>query len=350
MAETSEVVSVVVPVYNGARYISSCLEALTYQTVPPDGYEIIVVDDGSTDDTPDIARRYPVRCLTQPHLGAAAARNLGWRAARGSLILFTDADCRPAPDWIETMCAPFEDTRVSGVKGVYRTHQRALVARFVQLEYEEKYQRLAKQPTIDFVDTYSAAYRKSVLQAVGGFDTRFPNASVEDQELSFRLAKAGYRMVFQPLAIVYHEHASNVLTYARRKFRIGFWKALVHTRHPDKLVRDSHTPQSLKLQMILVTGVVITLGLVLATGWSSVVWLGIVECALLLASMLPFARRVASRDRSLLPIVPALLIVRAAALAGGLMCGIIAHLPTYLLRRRSAAPAESELRSISRRL
>lgn len=349
MADTPEFISVVVPVYNGARCIASCLDSLMHQTVAPDSYEIVVVDDGSTDETVSIVRQYPVQCLTQPHSGAATARNLGWRAAHGSLILFTDADCRPASDWIESLCAPFKDPRISGAKGVYRTCQRGLVARFVQLEYEEKYRRLAHQSKIDFVDTYSAAYRKSVLQAVGGFDDRFPNASVEDQELSFRLAKSGYRLVFQPQAVVYHEHVSHLLAYTRRKFRIGFWKALVHLRHPDKIVRDSHTPQSLKIQMLLIATMAVTPGLGPALGWQVVLWLLAAEGGLLLASMMPLAGKVYARDRAVLPIVPGMLIVRALALAIGLMCGIITHLSGHLLQRSSPALAYDRLRKASRR-
>lgn len=348
MAEALGFVSVVVPAYNGVRCISGCLEALMHQTISPESYEIIVVDDGSTDDTPGVVRRYPVRCLSQSHSGAAAARNLGWRVARGSLILFTDADCTPAPDWIEAMCAPFKDSRVSGVKGIYRTHQRNLVARFVQLEYEEKYQRMERQAAIDFVDTYSAAYRKSVLQAAGGFDVRFPNASVEDQELSFRLAKAGHRLVFQPKAVVYHQHPDTVWKYVRRKFRIGFWKALVHLRHPDKLVRDSHTPQLLKLQMFLLVAGVITLSLACVLGSPTALWLAAVQCALFFATMVPFARRAASSDLAVLPIVPAMLIVRSVALASGLTCGIIVHLSSHMRGRRSSRYADGDWRNPSR--
>ncbi|MCX6023687.1 MAG: glycosyltransferase, partial [Chloroflexi bacterium] len=147
---------------------------------------------------------------------------------------------------------PFADPAVQGAKGVYETAQTALVARLVQFEYHDKYRRMAGEPRIDFVDTYSAAYRRSTFLRFGGFDTRFPGASVEDQELSFRMAEAGCKMVFAPLAVVRHIHAATLPDYLRKKFRIGFWKVLVHARHPGKLQRDSHTPPSLKLQIPLI--------------------------------------------------------------------------------------------------
>ena len=127
-------------------------------------------------------------------------------------------------------CTRFVDPTVAGAKGEYQTCQRELVARFVQQEYQDRYDRMARQSQIDFVDTYSAAYRRNIFLAAGGFDTTFPTASVEDQEFSFRLEEQGHRLVFVPGAIVYHQHDRSVGEYVRRKYRIGFWKALVTRR------------------------------------------------------------------------------------------------------------------------
>ncbi len=314
-------VSVVVPVHNGAHHIGACLKALAHQTVPKDTYEVVVVDDGSTDDTTGVLRCYPVQLLSQRRQGAAAARNQGLVSARGDLVLFTDADCEPAPDWIERMCAPFDDSQVTGVKGVYRTRQKKLVARFVQAEYEDKYRRLAQEQTIDFVDTYSAGYRREIVHQAGGFDTSFPVASVEDQELSFRLAKAGHKLVFQPAAMVYHHHADTVADYARKKFRIGYWKVLVHTRHPDKLLRDSHTPQILKFQILLIPLLVI--GAALSLLWPSLWWLPVSAAVLLLVSMIPFCLRAWRSDRAVALVAPGLLLVRAISLGTGFAAGIV---------------------------
>jgi cellulose synthase/poly-beta-1,6-N-acetylglucosamine synthase-like glycosyltransferase len=295
-------------------------------------YEVIVVDDGSTDDTAQVVRCYPARLLAQRWQGAAAARNRGLSAAQSDLVLFTDADCEPAPDWVKQMSAPFDDPQVSGVKGVYRTRQKSLVARFVQLEYEDKYRRMAQDRYIDFVDTYSAGYRRGVLREVDGFDTSFPAASVEDQELSFRLAKAGHRLVFQPSAIVYHRHASSVAAYARKKFRIGYWKVLVHMRHPDKLLRDSHTPQILKLQILL-------LPLLMASGalalpWPSLWWAPVSVAVLLFASMVPLILQAWRADPAVPLVAPWLLLVRAVSLGTGFAAGIAAQLGLRLLRGR----------------
>ena len=313
--------SVVVPAHNGATHLNECLQALERQSAPQDSFEVIVVEDGETDEGQRLNLWPGVRWLQQAHQGPAVARNMGVAAAHGELVLFTDADCAPAPDWVSAMLTPFDDSRVNGVKGVYATDQRSLVARFAQLEYEDKYQRMAGQETIDFIDTYSAGYRRHVLQAAGGFDTRFPTASVEDQELSFRLAKAGHRLVFQQTAVVYHQHPATLWAYARRKFRIGYWKVLVHERHPDKLLRDSHTPQVLKLQMLLLAMLlpVVGVGLTAPGRW----WLAPAIALALAGSMAPFCWWVWHKDQRVALIAPMLLATRAFSLGFGFAGGLI---------------------------
>jgi glycosyltransferase involved in cell wall biosynthesis len=313
------VVSVIVPVYNGSQTLAACLQALHAQTHPPD--EVIVVDDGSTDGTVAVATALGVKVLSQAHAGPAAARNLGAQSARGAILLFTDADCAPAPDWIERMLAPFADPAVAGAKGEYRTRQRELVARFVQQEYQDRYDRMASQPNIDFIDTYAAAYRRDVFLATGGFDPGFRTASVEDQEFSFRLAQRGHRLVYVPGALVYHRHDRTLSEYARRKYGIGFWKAFVVRRYPAKLVRDSHTPQVLKMQM----GLAVLGGAMFLAGITSGSYLlllgGGLAWTLLVLSSFVFYAKLLRRDAPVLCVAPVLVFLRACALSSGFLLG-----------------------------
>jgi len=186
--------SVIIPVFNGRRTLPACLAALQNQTHPPK--EIIVVDDGSTDGTAALAAQFNVTVIRQTNQGPAAARNYGAQNAGGDILLFTDADCTPTPNWVAHMLAPFADPTVAGAKGRYRTHQPELIARFVQQEYQERYDRMAGLSQIDFIDTYSAAYRRQLFIKNGGFDPHFELN--EDQEFSFRLARQGYRLLYLP--------------------------------------------------------------------------------------------------------------------------------------------------------
>lgn len=325
-------ISVVVPAYNAEKVIDRCLDALLDQTVPAEKVEVIVVDDGSSDGTSArIQAHSSVRLIRHEHAGPAAARNLGVQRAAGEIVLFTDADCAAAPDWIEKMAAPFAlgrhagEPAVDGVKGAYLTRQAEPVARFVQAEYEDRYEHMARQDSIDFVDTYAAGYRRDVLLMHGGFDTAFPAASVEDQELSYRLAAAGHRLVFVPDARVYHMgHPDNLWAYARRKAKIGYWKALVLRKHPHKLAGDSHTPASLKAHIALVgLALVCLLGSIL---WPPLAWGALLSAVAFLLSTVPFARKQWSADRALAVLSPLFLLVRALALGAGLAAGVVAQL------------------------
>jgi cellulose synthase/poly-beta-1,6-N-acetylglucosamine synthase-like glycosyltransferase len=317
--------SIIIPAYQASEALPRCLSAVQHQTIDPSRYEIIVVDDGSTDGTADLS----ARLLTVPHAqviraahgGPAHARNVGAQAAQGEVLLFTDADCAPAPDWTERLTSVFAQPAISGAKGAYRTQQTKLVARFVQQEYQERYDRMLRQDSIDFIDTYSAAYRHAVFQAQGGFDTSYSNASVEDQEFSFRLAEQGQRLVFVPNAIVYHCHDETLREYARRKFNIGYWKALVLKQHPDKAVRDSHTPQVIKLQMALAAAALIfsLSALLLPSGWPIALgwWLALV------VTMLPLLIKISRRDMPVVWIAPFVILLRAFSLGLGLAIGLL---------------------------
>lgn len=319
MTKLADFLSVIVPVCNAEQTIAECLTALACQTIPRAAYEVIVVDDGSTDRTAEIIRQVNVQLIQQPNAGPAAARNYGAQAAHGEILLFTDADCAPAPDWIERMIEPFRDPEIAGSKGVYRTRQKELIARFVQLEYEDKYARMLHQDRIDFVDTYSAAYRREIFLANGGFDPLFPTASVEDQEFSFRLARKGYRLVFVPQAIVYHHHNTTLRQYWQRKFGIGYWKALLLRWHPDRVIGDSHTPQVLKAQMGLIA--LLGLSLLLAPFWAPARWFSLSFMVAFAATATPFLYRVTRRDPAVVAIAPFLLATRALALGTGLVAG-----------------------------
>ena len=242
------IVSVIIPVYNSEKTIMGCIKAINAQSVKP--AEIIVVDDGSSDGTKKILGKSGVKFFSQKNSGPAKARNLGASKARGEILVFTDADCVPEKSWLEEMLAPFSETSVAGVQGAYRTKQASLTARFSQIEIEERYDRMLKSSKLDWLGSYSAAYRRSDFLVAGGFDESFPKASGEDPELSYRLAKSGKRLVFNPRAIVNHTHPDSLMKYLRVKYFRAFYRVNLYSKHSDKIASDSYTTPWIKFQIL----------------------------------------------------------------------------------------------------
>lgn len=317
--------SVIIAAFNAERDLPRCLAALEHQTLPQDEFEVIVVDDGSTDGTASLAETAGARVLRLAHHGPAAARNAGAGIARAPIVVFTDADCEPVPDFLERLLEPFAAPVVSGARGVYRSQQKAMVARFIQLEYEERYHRIAHvekvRGTVNALDTSYAAYRREVFLEAGGFDTRFLGAAGEDHELSYRLTEQGHIFRMSSQAAVYHRHVASFRSYAKRKFRIGYWKAFLTRQHPGYAVADSHTTQSLKVQ-IVVTGLMIPAFLAMLV-WPPAGWAVMALALIFLLTALPFLILVAQKDPAVLVVALPLLVVRAAASGAGFVWGML---------------------------
>jgi GT2 family glycosyltransferase len=312
-------ISIVIPAYNAEKTLGACLEALRIQTVVPQ--EVIVVDDGSTDCTSQVASDFNVKLIRQANQGPASARNAGVAEACGEIILFTDSDCEPEKQWVEKMVAPFNDPRVDGVKGVYRTRQAEPAARLVQAEFEDRYRLLAQSEWIDFVDGHAAAFRRAAILEIGGFDPAFPEANNEDVDFSYRLAAAGKRMVFRPDAIVYHHHPDSFLKYFILKVKRGYWRMIVYKQHPGKAIRDSYTPQVMKLQILLIYLAAALLGLSIFN--LTLLFGFLVTAILFIISAAPFIRIVQIKDPKVGFLVPWFIFLRALAFSIGILGGLV---------------------------
>jgi glycosyltransferase involved in cell wall biosynthesis len=314
--------SIIIPAYNAEKMLGRCLESLEKQTVSKQLYEILVVNDGSVDNTAKVAASYPgVKVINQKNQGPAAARNYGAKEALGRIILFTDADCVPNTDWLEQMTVPFEmDPTVVGVKGIYRTDQKSLAARFVQLEYEDKYRLLTRTKYIDFIDTYSAAYKRDIFLFFGGFDLNFRRAANEDVDLSYRISNKGHRMMFNPMAVVTHIHPESIVSYWKKKYLYGYWRMLAVRKNVNKIVNDDHTPQIMKFQPLILPIAVVCL---LIGFWDSRFILVFLSCvALFLLTTIPFVMFSWKRDRMVALISPFMIAGRSLMHLGGICLGL----------------------------
>ena len=123
-------VSVIVPVYNGARTIASCLESLLVQDYPHENYEIIVIENGSSDDTTSIVEKYPIRLFHCERKGPAFARNFGVQRSQADIVAFTDSDCIADPQWLSKLLEAYKDDRILGAGGGNRTLERVSIFSF----------------------------------------------------------------------------------------------------------------------------------------------------------------------------------------------------------------------------
>ncbi len=318
--------SVIIPMYRADRDLPDLLEALSIQSMAP--AEVILVDDGSPDESVGVAQKwkethpgFPLRILQQKNQGPAKARNHGAEESVGEILIFTDSDCLPDRGWVEAIVAPFQNAEVVGVQGVYKTHQTEIMARFAQLEIEDRYRRMKRNTTIDFIGTYSAAYRKSVFMEQGRFDDRFPIASGEDADLSYRLAAKGLKMVFQPAAVVYHRHPNTLFKYLSQKFWRAYWRNLLYRRHSSRILKDSYTPQALKFETLLAILFPMSLiGLFFQVPWT-LLPAGAILGILLLS--LPFTFWVLSKDPWVGVISPFVILMRSFAFALGTGRGLL---------------------------
>ena len=328
-------VSVVVPARNAALVLGACLRALEPARQGM-AAELIVVDDGSTDATAATAASAGARVITQEARGPAAARNAGAQAARGEILVFLDADASAEPGCLQALCAPFADPAVVGVRGSYTSTQGALIARFVQLELDEKQERLATSARITLLDTVCAAYRRAIFLGVGGFDERFPATSAEDAELSFRLVANGARLAYAPAARVAHRHAERLSVYLYRKLRFGYFRACLYRRHPRRVSDDGYTPRLMPVQIALSGASV--LALAASVPWPPARPVAGAALVAFAAVSIPLTRRASRHDRTLALAVPSLLFLRSLAQGCGLVAGGLSMLLPPGMWSRAAAP------------
>ena len=183
-------VSVVVPYFNSAPYLEACLAGLAGQEGVDGEYEVLLIDNGSEDGSPEIAARHPeVRHLAESTPGAYAARNTGIRAARAPLIALTDADCVAEPDWLRTIQRRMEDPGVGALIG--RCHYPASASRWLHLlgAYENakaEYALHRLPPSHRFAYANNMAVRASVFEELGPF-LEWKRAG--DSELVHRMAR-----------------------------------------------------------------------------------------------------------------------------------------------------------------
>ncbi len=199
-------ISVIVPAYNAEGTLGECLAGLAASTRAP--YEIIVVDDASTDRSREIANRANVRVIAlDANLGAARAKNRGANVASGDILFFTDSDILVKPDALGILAERLTGANLTGVVGVLdgEIPFQDFASRFKNYWMNFTYARLAPEKTVGLFYTSAAAIRREVFAQLGGFDENYHGASlIEDSEFGQRLWQGGARVVIEPRVAVIH--------------------------------------------------------------------------------------------------------------------------------------------------
>jgi GT2 family glycosyltransferase len=225
-------VSVVVCTYNGGRTLRQCLCSLLGLDYPD--YEIIVVDDGSTDDTQTIVADFPeIKVIRQANHGLSVARNVGLQAASGTIIAYTDSDCFADADWLTHLVYQFQRSGAAAVGGPNLTPEDGRLAACVAASPGQPTHVLESDQVAEHIPGCNMAFRREALAAINGFDAQYRKAG-DDVDVCWRLQQAGYWITFAPGAFVWHHRRQNPRAYLRQQAGYGEAEALLRFKHPDK--------------------------------------------------------------------------------------------------------------------
>lgn len=221
-------ITVIVPVWNGGSDIDRCLDALEAQTLARDRFEIVVVDNGSSDDTIErITRRPAIRLLCEARPGSYAARNAGLAATRSTYVAFTDADCRPSPGWLEAALRAAQIRPDAAIIGgpieLFSEHAGVTVAELYERTFAFRQEEVLADGRCATANWMSP---RSVLDEVGGFDAGLKSGG--DYALSQRIARSGGAVVFCREMVVDHPIRATLSALARKRRRTvgGRWTLL----------------------------------------------------------------------------------------------------------------------------
>lgn len=225
-------VSVVVASYNGGRTLAACLDSLTHINYPD--YEIILVDDGSTDETPKVAAHYTqVRKIRQQNMGLSIARNVGIAAATGEIVAFTDSDCRVDDDWLYYLVGDLLKTDACGIGGHnFPPPEDGWIAACVAGAPGGPAHVMLDDRIAEHIPGCNMAFWKWALDEIEGFDPIFVAAG-DDVDVCWRLQQIGQKIAFSHAGFVWHYRRHTVRAYLKQQRGYGIAESLLQNKHPE---------------------------------------------------------------------------------------------------------------------
>lgn len=244
-------VSIIVPVYNGERTIAACIESLPAQDYPKDRYEVIVVDNGSTDgtkevcmeqgawrmenhDTPRPAPHAPCYYVFEPVRGSYKARNTGIKAARGEILAFTDADCVADKEWLKRGVEGFSDENVGCAAGEIEGYEPSnYVEQYLVDKKELSQEKTLTEALMPYAKTANVFYRKEVFDEIGLFEEKWVSGG--DADMAWRMQnETGFKIKYIHKAIVFHKHRSTLRTMFSQCVTWGLGDTLLFKKYRAK--------------------------------------------------------------------------------------------------------------------
>ena len=232
-------VSIIIPVRNRPDDIEGCLQSLRELNYPDEQLEIIVVDDASSDQTPNVVGRYPVRLIrVKHHKQASYCRNLAARHARGDILAFIDSDCLASVVWLRELVPAFKDVHLGALGGVVDGYYNETgLDRYEKvkssLNVGSWFRRSQKNNPFFYLPACNLLVRRHLFLDLGGFKEDLVVG--EDVDLCWRIRKRGYQIEYRPQGRVYHKHRNRVLSFCRRRFEYGTSEPLLNKLHPEKI-------------------------------------------------------------------------------------------------------------------
>jgi O-antigen biosynthesis protein len=225
-------VSVIVCTFNGSRTVSQCLESLLRLDYP--NYEVIVVNDGSTDATAKITQSYGFRVITTENRGLSSARNTGLKAATGEIVAYIDDDAYADAHWLRYLAGTFMNTGHAGVGGpnIAPTGD-GLVAECVAHSPGNPVHILLSDSEAEHIPGCNMAFRKAALEDVGGFDPQFRIAG-DDVDVCWRLQQKGWTLGYSPGAMVWHHRRNSIRAYWKQQHNYGKAESFLEKKWPEK--------------------------------------------------------------------------------------------------------------------